>query len=336
MIHRKRSAINRFLSNLFRRLALSLLLALLAVAGSFLWVVSGRGDRAVETTAPEEPIPPPARAPDTLRLLTYNIAHARGPRLGAPNTGGGDVTEKRERLETIGRRLGGMGLDLVFLQEVDFNTWWSHGMDQASIIAESAGFPHVVRQRNYDTGLPFHRRHDFGNALLSRFPVEGAERIRLPARSELEVLLAGNHDALLARVRIGAEDEILILGAHLESRGEEIRVQAANEIIRRQRKHPLPMILMGDLNSTPPGFPGSETSFTGQNAVELLESFGGFQRRPARGQATHLDFTFPTEAPRRIIDWILPDGNWRILEYQVRRDFQESDHLPVLATLKRR
>jgi len=70
--------------------------------------------------------------------------------------------------------------------------------------------------------------------------------------------------------------------------------------------------------------------------VELLETFGGFQQRPARKQATHHDFTFPTEGPGRTIDWIMPDRNWRIQEYRVVHGMNHSDHLPVLSTLRRR
>jgi len=336
MVHRKRSPINRFFRSLLGRVLKLLLLGAAVFVALFLWVISGRDERAAVIEAPEEALSAPATPPDTLRLLTYNIAHGRGPELNARNTDGGNAEAKRKRLEDIGHRIGALGLDMVFLQEVDFNTWWSHGMDQASIIAEAAGFPFIVRQRNFDTGLPLFRRYDFGNALLSRLPIAEAERVSLPAFSEMEALFAGNHDAMLATIQIGEDQQILILGAHLEVRSEEARVQAAEELIRVQRKHPQPMILLGDLNSTPPGFPGSKTSLSGQNTIELLESFGGFQRRPGRGQATHTDFTFPTVAPRRIIDWILADRNWRILEYKVLRDFQESDHLPVMATLKRR
>jgi len=333
MIHRKRSPIKRFIVTFLARVFKLLFFAMLVLAVSYAWIWFRRDQRAVEITASPEAPPPPARAPDTLRLLTYNIAHARGPALNTPNDLP-DREERIERLKAIGEAIRGLGLDIVFLQEVDFNTWWSDGVDQADIIAEAAGFPHIVRQRNYDTGLPAIRRYDFGNVLLSRFPIEEAEKIESPALSTWEDLFAGNHDSLAASIRISENRTIWILGAHLEYRSEDIRVEAAAELIRVQRQHSEPMILMGDLNSSPPGLPDSKTSATGQNAVELLESFGGFQRRPQRGRATHLDFTFPSEAPRRIIDWILPDRSWQILEYRVLRDVTYSDHLPVLSTVR--
>lgn len=336
MVPRKSSAIKRFVTTMFRRLLRLGLFLLGVLVVSCVWMWMGRDERAVVIEAPADAPEAPAKPPDTLRVLTYNIAHARGSRLGAANTEGGDREAKLARLRDIGHDLRGLGLDLVFLQEVDFNTWWSHGIDQAAVIAETAGFPYIVRQRTYDTGIPGIRRYDFGNVLLSRLPVEEARRIRLDPFSHWEALFAGNHDALVARVRIGGDEVIRVIGAHLEYRSEDVRVEAADALLKVQRLDARPLILLGDLNSTPPGFPESQSSRTGQNTIELLESFGTLQRRPQRGRASHLDFTFPTVAPRRIIDWILPDTNWRILEYRVLRDIRHSDHLPVLCTLKRR
>lgn len=334
MITRKRSPFKRFLLLIFTRLLLLAGLGLLWVGGSIGWVLATRDQRAVEVVSPNDAAP--ARAPDSLRVLTYNIAHGRGGAFGALNTDGGTPEEKRERLERMGRDLGRLGLDLIALHEVDFNTWWSGGIDQAEIIAEAAGMPHIVRQRNFDTGIPFFRRYDFGNVLLSRFPVVEAEKIEFPPKKEHERVFAGNHDGFWARVRIGEDRDIKVVVAHLEVRSEDVRVRAAGEIVRVQRGTSLPMIVMGDLNSTPPGFPDSRVSAGGQNAIEILESFGGFQRRPMRGQATPRDFTFPSEAPRRIIDWILPDRNWTFVQYEVLHGFTESDHFPVMATLRLR
>jgi len=335
---------NRHHPRLFARFLLRSLLRLLALSAAvavvmlslFLFLRFTEKTRAISIESPENPAPPPQRAPESLRFATYNIAHGRGPALGAANTDGGTRAEKIERLQSFGERLGQLGLDIIALQEVDFNTWWSHGTDQAAVIARAAGFPYVVRQRNFDTGLPLFRRYDFGNILLSRFPIIEAERIEFPPLHDWERLLAGNHDGIQARIRIGEDRDILVFAVHLDVRDEATRVQAAGELIRRQRATTLPVVILGDLNSTPPGFPMAEITPGGQNCIEMLESFGAFQRRPARGQATWHDFTFPTEAPRRIIDWILPDRHWTFLQYEVLRGFTDSDHFPVMATLRLR
>lgn len=308
----------------------------LAVLVSSLFLRITEKARAISIEGPESQEAPPARAPESLRVLTYNLSHGLGAQGGDPSSTPVGEGEMRQRLERIGEHLGTMGLDLVAVQSVDFDSWWSGGMDQASILAAAGGYPYLVRQRNVDTGLLLFRRVAHGNALLSRFPIAEAERIEFPPFRHWEKTIRGNPDGLFVRVRIGEDRDIRVLVTELDARSEEIRVRAAGEMVRLQRSSRVPMLVMGTLNSTPPGFPMAEITPSGQNAIELLESFGGFQRRPARGQATWHDFTYPTTGPRRIIDWILPDRGWSVQQYQILRDLQESEYYPVMGTFRLR
>ncbi len=314
-------------------LALSIAVAVL-ISSLFLRITEKA--RAISVERPENEPEPPSRAPESLRVVTYNLSHGRGSGAETQSGGRADAAVIRDRLERVGEQFGTMGLDLIALQGVDFESWRSGGMDQAAVVAAAAGFPYVVRQRNMDKGIPFFRRVAHGNALLSRFPILEAKRVEFPPFSNWEKARAGNPDGLLATVRIGADRDVRVLVTALDARSEEIRVRAAGEIVSLQRSSRMPMLVMGTLNSTPPGFPMSETPSSGQNAIELLESFGGFQRRPARGQATWHDFTHPVQGPRRIIDWALPDRSWTVQQHQVLRDIQESEHFPVMGTFRLR
>ena len=129
---------------------------------------------------------------------------------------------------------------------------------------------------------------------------------------------------------------MLLLGVELWPADPDLRVQAAGDLLTAQRARDLPMVVAGDFHDAPPGVPGSDVSFIGQNCIEMLESFGGFQRRPARGQVTPRHFTRPALAPRRCSSWILADRNWQFLRHEVLRDWSESDSLPIVATLKLR
>jgi endonuclease/exonuclease/phosphatase family metal-dependent hydrolase len=317
-----------------RMAALLISVALVMVLG-FLFLRITEKARAISVEGPENAPPPPARAPESLRVVTYHLGFGLGPGGGYAGAGAG-TGEIRARLEAMGERLSGLGLDLVALQGVDFDSWRSGGMDQAGVLAEAMGFPYVVRQRNVDTGIPVFRRMAHGNALLSRFPVVGAERVLFPSHRNWERAVSGNFDGLLARVRMGEDRDVRVLVTELDARSEQIRVMAAGEMVGIQRADRLPMLILGSLHSTPPGFPMSEITASGQNAVELLESFGGFQRRPARGQATWHDFTVPTTGPRRIADWILPDRSWVFQQHRVLREVEGSRHFPVMGTVKLR
>ena len=80
----------------------------------------------------------------TLQIGCYNIAHGRGGALGTNNWKGGNHATKLERLKKIGQLLEDANLDIVVLNEVDFSSFWSGHVDQATILAKEAGncFPY--------------------------------------------------------------------------------------------------------------------------------------------------------------------------------------------------
>lgn len=336
MIQRQHGPFKRFLLTFFGWCFRIFLLVLLYVVVSFAILRGTASSRAVTLHTADEAPSAPQVAPDSLRLCAYNIAHGRGKGLNASNFEGGTLEEKRARLQAIGDTLRELQLDIVVLNEVDFHSVWSYGLDQADIIAEAGGFPYVVKQRNLDTGVFLVRRYCFGNVVLSRFPVTEAEIVRFPPLSHFENVFAGNHDGVLTSIQIGENESISVLGVHLEVRSEDVRVQAASQIVELQRDLTQPLIAMGDFNSTLPGFPDSKSSSTGQNALEVLDSFGNFSRRPIRGRASHETFTYPTTGPRRIIDWILPDHSWTFMQYKALQNIDYSDHVPVIASIRKR
>jgi hypothetical protein len=59
------------------------------------------------------------------------------------------------------------------------------------LIAEAAGLPFVLEQRNYDASLLFYQ-WEFGNAVLSRFPISEAQLIEYPAFKEGEPFSFGS------------------------------------------------------------------------------------------------------------------------------------------------
>ena len=83
--------------------------------------------------------------PDSvIRLVSWNMAHARGGKLGETNWSDAEV--RRQRLRGIGEQIREWDADIVVLNEVDFDTIWSNHEDQASIIANVADYPLIVRR----------------------------------------------------------------------------------------------------------------------------------------------------------------------------------------------
>lgn len=77
------------------------------------------------------------------------------------------------RQPAIEAELAAVDADLVLLQEA----WAEHGTDQVAVLAERLGY-HMVRTTDSE-GCP----QRFGNAILSRVPLEPAGQLTLPSRT---------------------------------------------------------------------------------------------------------------------------------------------------------
>jgi len=257
----------------------------------------------------------------SFKVAAYNIAHGRGAEKGTSNWGGSDE-EKTSRARSIGRYLAESGVDIVVLNEVDFDASWSGRQDQAALVAEAGDFPFIARQVNFGLTLPgFSLR--FGNALLSRFPITHAERVPLPAYSQLESLLFGNHDAIRATIAVDLDSELDIWGLHLEVRDQATRVSAANYIVDLLDDS-TPTILAGDLNSQLGEGDSAET------ALGTLLNPAEFEGAPLPCETAK---TFPSLAPKHTLDWIVHTSRLERVECGVE-EIKFSDHLPVVSRFR--
>ena len=264
-----------------------------------------------------------------LRIGSFNIAHARGQALGASNWQYQDKAPLIQHLEDIATQIKNAQLDVIVLNEIDFSASWSFNVNQAYFIAEKAGYPNVVEQRNMDVAIPFYDFR-FGNALLSRYPVVESKHIRFTPYSKLENVILGNHDGVLSVLQTPL-GQIGVLAVHLDYRSEDIRVQAAYKIKKLSDGTPMPIIAVGDFNSSPEGFPGAKTIASGINALSYLLNKGGFQVHPSVINESTA-YTFPSTHPRQVIDWILEKGQLKFIDSRVVRS-KLSDHFMLTATL---
>lgn len=263
---------------------------------------------------------------EKIRIASYNIAHGRGT--ASSNSEGGNADERLERLDAIADLLRTIDADVVVLNEVDFDSSWSYSIDQARYLAKQARYPYWAEERNLDVRVLFWKWR-FGNAILSKYPILDARVVDLPGYSTFETLLAGKKRAV--RCEIGVNDrKIQVIGAHLCQRGESIRVQSASEISSIAKNSPIPTIVVGDLNSTPPGFPESCTDAQVRNAIEVFDQSKVFRRFPASPPTDKTHFTFHSTEPACVIDWVLIPIDWQFSRYEVELS-QLSDHRPVYA-----
>ena len=142
-------------------------------------------------------------------------------------------------------------------------------------------------------------------------------------------MLAGKKRGVRCDVSVG-EKELRVFGLHLSHRSENIRNQSAVKVVDLVRESPHGCIVMGDMNSTPPGFPYSSQAGHGGNAIETFSKSGlvlsGLPDLPLEDD----EMTYRSDDPKSIIDWILVSLPLRFESHAVEPSTL-SDHRPVVA-----
>ena len=132
--------------------------------------------------------------------------------------------------------------DVIALQEV----WHDGTTSSAHVVADALGFE-ALYVENIDMGDGL----QFGNAVVSRWPITGHEVLRLPA--------AGRPDEQRSAVRAdidGPRGPLQVYCTHLSWRMDhssvrQAQVTALAELIARSRPRSYPPIVCGDFNAEP-------------------------------------------------------------------------------------
>jgi endonuclease/exonuclease/phosphatase family metal-dependent hydrolase len=237
-----------------------------------------------------------------LRLVTYNI-----------HKGIGGV-DRRYRPERIIGVLEACDADIAFLQEVDEGVPRSRGHRQVDLLGDTLGYEH----RAYYPNVSLRRGH-YGNAILSRFPLDHDENI------DLTVRFKKRRSALHARCSIDHDGDHLrvwLFNVHLGLAAIERRTQLRRllEWTRQHRMHHQDTlgVIAGDFNDV-----------WGRLGKSILLP-EGFTTAP-RSLAT-----FPAIRPVRPLDRCYVRGPGAILHAHHRFGTlarTASDHLPLLSEI---
>ncbi|MCO5167410.1 MAG: endonuclease/exonuclease/phosphatase family protein [Planctomycetes bacterium] len=268
--------------------------------------------------------PPAAVTTDApLRVVTYNLHSGLGPRLsfGKPR----EVVEHNLRAiaAAIVAASPGHAPDVVGLNEVDFDSRRSAGIDQAAFLARDlerrTGAPYGVVE-----GVTWVRETKgfevrYGNAVLVRHPVVRSEALRFDDMEQPD--LPGVRSGLLldrlvregrgvVKVTIAAPaGEVDVLVTHLDAFAQAEREAQAAHILR----HVAPdrtTVLLGDFNAVPTRLTLGRRFFRDDLTHDLLTSGGLADARlvvAAREEAGDLTrwSTFPADVPEWPLDGVL-------------------------------
>jgi endonuclease/exonuclease/phosphatase family metal-dependent hydrolase len=225
-----------------------------------------------------------------LTVATYNIHDAIGA----------DGKFAPERIAAV---IAELNADVIALQEIG-----SHvaGTDVLAFLRDATSYIAVAGPTRLRSS------GEYGNCLLTRFPVRETTRIDLTfrereARGALDVLLDCDGDPLR------------IIATHLGLRPAERRAQIQQLLAVLETQTPAPTVLMGDLNEW----------FLWGRPLRWLHAH--FEKMPATA-------TFPASAPIFALDriWIEPRSLLdRVWVHKSALARVASDHLPVLARIRR-
>jgi endonuclease/exonuclease/phosphatase family metal-dependent hydrolase len=222
-----------------------------------------------------------------LRVLTYNIHHGRG-------------TDGQFDYDRLATTISKLKPDVVALQEVDNETARASGVDQAAELGKRLKMKHVFGNALYYSG------GQYGEAILSRFPVTDVKAHHLPYRF-------GNEPRTALAVRVIPDNglpEFVFVGTHLCHQLGATRLEQTQELSQLfTAKSKMPIIMAGDLNARPESEPMQ---------VLLKENW------------------IDAVAPKSRIDYILlrKHDPWRIVETIIVDEPVVSDHDPVLTILE--
>jgi endonuclease/exonuclease/phosphatase family metal-dependent hydrolase len=231
-----------------------------------------------------------------LRVLTYNIHHGEG-------------MDGKIDLNRIAQLIKQLNPDLVALQEVDRNTKRCGGVDQTEELARLTGlYGAFGKAIDYSGG-------DYGQAILSRFPIENSQIHWLPGEPDRERRIA--FEATITHY----DKKLKFATTHLHHNNATFREQQSEVINQIYRESKIPVILAGDLNALPESKP-----------LQILQNQWSIANTDTKG------LSFPADKPVRLIDFILfePQSLFQVTRQEVINEPVASDHRPVFVILEYR
>ncbi|GAB3360940.1 endonuclease/exonuclease/phosphatase family protein [Modestobacter lapidis] len=252
-----------------------------------------------------------------MRLATFNILHGRS------------LADDRVDVDRFAAAIADLDADVLALQEVDRDQPRSHHTDLTAVAADAmgapahrfvasiAGTPGATWMAATGTEQP--GTAAYGIALLSRYPVSSWQVVRLPTvpfrfplwLREPRKLIMVHEEPRTAVVAVveTPHGAVTVVNTHLSFVPGWNRVQLSR-LRRDLMAFPGPLVLLGDLNMTPP----TPATVTGYRTLAA-------------------EHTFPVQTPDRQLDHVLLRGEIGAVTATESRALPLSDHRALLVDL---
>ena len=249
-----------------------------------------------------------------LRLLTFNIAHARGAMPFHQGLRSG--AKIRSNLLKIAALIQRLKVDIVALQEIDENSRWSGSFDHLAFLREHTGLVHGAHGVHNRRLGRYHL--NYGNAILSRWPIHYHDTVCFGRGT------VGEKGFLFAEVETPA-GRLPLVNIHLNHRSRVQRLRQTSHLMKyldEQHAHRsahwrMSPVVCGDFN-TPAKAPDAIATLLG-----YFEQSRNYTLLPKTGR------TFPSLLPARALDYVFLPEECTMPHVEIVRCML-SDHRPVL------
>jgi len=228
--------------------------------------------------------------PAEFRVVCWNLHHGAG-------------LDGKIDLERIAAVIRMQNPEVVLLQEVDRNCRRSGSVDQAAelgrLLEMEATFGKAM---DHDGG-------EYGQAILSRTPLEDVKVHLLPSHGEPRIALSAVVESALGKIAVAT--------LHLDHKDEARRFAQAQVAAAALLKSNYPVVLAGDFN-----------------AATDSRTLSVFAQAPWHILAKEMPVeTFPADVPTREIDHVVTRGLRAARPPVVIAEAVASDHRPILSVL---
>ena len=291
-----------------------------------------------------------SETPSVLKILTFNIGFLYGRGSEGPGYQHRELEYYQKTIDSLSTEIKDWDADVVCLQEIDFDSARSHGINQAEYIAKKAGYPYVAEAVSWESNyIPFPywpMKNNFGHmksggAIISKYPLTDHEVILLhkPMSQPWWYNLFYLH-RYFQRVTINVgEKKFKIINLHLEAFDKVDRKAQTEKLVLIVKDQNID-IVAGDFNTLPASATKrskfyNEDNYENDSSYEVMATAGLSEVIPddIYAKDESLYFTFPAWAPDRRLDYIWYKRDLKMMKAEVLPS-AISDHLPLRASFQ--
>ncbi|HCU25888.1 MAG TPA: hypothetical protein DF383_12795 [Deltaproteobacteria bacterium] len=290
----------------------------------------------------KENSPPLPEETHELTVLTYNLGYGAGKKNNRPEVLSREEVERN--LAAMARELRSQNADLIFLQELDFDSQRSFGIDQFRYLADKVALPYAAYVLTWNkkyVAWPYwppqthFGRVVSGQAVFSRFPILSQQLIYFEKPAENPFWYNWfylDHIVQHLWLKIG-DREASVYNLHLEAFSTATRREQLEKIGKLIKADPAAIrIAAGDYNLASHIEAGRKDNE--RDTEDLLPKFAAVTGL-SNAEGKRIFYSMPSWNAYKKIDHIFFSPGLKLLDSGNLAGIEASDHLAVWAKFKR-